>query len=469
MDYIYRPGQEKKAKFILFSLLGIFLFLIPLPTGDGGFNIVLGHVIDWLAGVMDFMSLGTYAPDATAGEFGLAYLLALIFLTVSFLGAIFVLIAKPRVIMETPMLKSAFVCSPVYLVSRGIGFALIWMLFLGIGPDLVINNWTGDTMLELTAGLVVLFIVLGPTLPILTDFGLMEFAGVFMRKVVRKLFTVPGRASIDFIASWFGSSNASVLITRDQLEKGQYTVREAAVITVNFSFVSLPFTFYIANYLNLSGSFLAFYGVISIVIFILALVTPRIWPLSSMDDEYLDDVGDLLHEDVPPGLTPLQYAVESGSRRANTASLKDVAKAGADAYLGIFLDLMPVILAWGTIALVISETTPVFEWLSFPFRFVLEWFQMEPEYAPAIITGFVDMFIPAIKVAEAPVRTAFIIGALSIVQLVYLSETGVMIMKSKMQLNIGKLAIIFMIRTLIGLPLIVGITALFSMLGWTPW
>lgn len=459
-----KPANKSRIKFILFSLIGVFLFLIPIPTApdeDGyrAFNISLGFAINWLEDQMSRVSVGEYGPEDDRSELGIHYVLMLVFITVSFLGAIYTKIAKPKFVMDTPMLKSAFLCSPVYFVSRGIGFALVWMMFLGLGPDIIIADYTGDVMLGLTASLVVLFILLGPTLPILTDFGLMEFVGVGMKKIVRPLFTVPGRAAIDLIASWFGSSNASILITREQLEKGQYTVREAAAITTNFSFVSLPFTFVVASFVGLQAQFLWFYLVMSITVFILALITPRIWPLSRIPDEYLADVGKKINEEVPEGVSGFQFALDSASERANASTAKDFAKSGADAYLGIFMDLIPVILAWGTIALVVAEETLLFTWISYPFGFVLELFRIEGafDYAPAVLVGFVDMFIPAVMLESAPPSTAFILGVLSIVQLIYLSETGVMIMKSRMQLNIVKLFVIFLIRTIIALPIIVGL------------
>jgi len=62
---------------------------------------------------------------------------------------------------------------------------------------------------------------------------------------------------------------------------------------------------------------------------------------------------------------------------------------------------------------------------------------------------------------SAPVETRFILGALSIVQIIYLAETGILILKSKMPLNIGHLAILFVMRTVLALPIIVLFTRLF--------
>jgi hypothetical protein len=85
------------------------------------------------------------------------------------------------------------------------------------------------------------------------------------------------------------------------------------------------------------------------------------------------------------------------------------------------------------------------------------------QFAPATLLGFLDMYLPAILLTDAAglVRTQLIIGALSIVQIIYMTETGISILKSKMPLNIGKLFAVFMIRTLIAIPLLTLLVNLF--------
>lgn len=69
--------------------------------------------------------------------------------------------------------------------------------------------------------------------------------------------------------------------------------------------------------------------------------------------------------------------------------------------------------------------------------------------------GFADMFLPSILIADAHSEiTRFVIGALSISQLIYLSEVGGVILGSKIPVSLGKLFMIFLIRTAITLPII---------------
>jgi len=71
------------------------------------------------------------------------------------------------------------------------------------------------------------------------------------------------------------------------------------------------------------------------------------------------------------------------------------------------------------------------------------------------LIGFTDMFLPAIIGAGIEAEmTRFIIVALSVTQLIYLSEVGGLLLGSKIPVNFKDLVLIFLLRTLISLPII---------------
>lgn len=461
-----KPRAISIIKFAVMSVIGVFLFMVPLPHGES-FNIPLGIALNWLGG---------HINSVQVSGFGLFVFITCLIVTISLVGTAVAYLLKPDFIMKNEKLKTLFLSHPVYLVSKIIAVALAWMFFFNVGPDWIIG-WEGaqvmldssDGLITSNGGLIAIFLVIGLAIPILTDFGLMEFLGILIRKFVRALFTLPGRSSIDLFGSWFSSSAAGVIITRDQHEKGFYTHREAAAICVNFTLVSLPFTFVVANTLGLGGHFAIFYLVICVVAILLAIVMPRIWPLSRIKDEYLPEVGKQINEEVPSSSSAFGWAINEAGNRAKQTGPVSVVKAGLSNWLNIFMDLIPVILAWGTLAIIVNEQTPIFRWLSWPFAQYLQLLRVEEAayHAPAVIVGFVDMFVPAMLLRGAvdgvftvPINTRFILGALSIVQIIYLAETGILILKSKIPLNIGHLAIIFLMRTVFALPIIVLLTRL---------
>jgi nucleoside recognition membrane protein YjiH len=82
--------------------------------------------------------------------------------------------------------------------------------------------------------------------------------------------------------------------------------------------------------------------------------------------------------------------------------------------------------------------------------------------APATLVGFIDMFIPALITSqEAGEQIRFFISALSLVQIIYLTEVGSIIVKSDVGLDMKRLFIIFLERTLIAIPLLWLVTKFF--------
>jgi len=460
---VQQASSTGKIKFIIGSLVAAFLFLTPLPVGDA-FNIPLGIAIDWIADAFVFENFLGFE------EISLGVLIAFVAIGISAFGTLLAYTVKPKFIMENEKLKEVFAAPLVFGISRMIGFVFITMVLFDFGPEFILRSWVGGLMVhDLVSKLVFIFLVLALAIPILTDFGLMEFVGTLIKKFVNTLFVLPGRAAVDLAGSWFGSSSVSVMITTDQHEKGYYTGREAAAICVNFAFVSLPFSLVIASTLGLTENFGLWYLTISLVCIILGIVLPRIWPLKNIPDTYLENVGKQIDEEVEEGGSRFKRAVELASARAEKTTASGVLKSGLSFYVSVFMDLIPVITAWGIIALVLEDSTPLFDWISLPMGWFLSIFNIPGamEYAATTLVGFVDMFLPALMLGdEAYFQTRFILGALSIVQIIYMAETGILIARSKIPLGVGKLFLIFLVRTFLGLPLIVLFTWILTSLGW---
>ena len=177
-----------------------------------------------------------------------------------------------------------------------------------------------------------------------------------------------------------------------------------------------------------------------------------------LPDTYQENAGKQISEDVPENVNMFKYAVSAGCERAARFTAKDVVSNGLEVVMGMLFDLIPVVLSWGTIALIIATYTPVFDWVSYPMGLYLQLLGVEEAFAvaPATLIGFTDMFIPALLITGiTSVKTKFIIGVLSLVQIIYLTEVGAIIIKSEIPLNLWKLFVLFLERTVIAIPIIV--------------
>jgi len=226
----------------------------------------------------------------------------------------------------------------------------------------------------------------------------------------------------------------------------------------NFSLVSIPFCLLIADTIGIAHLFPSFYLSICVVGVVLAIILCRIPPICKLPDTYQEQVGKQLDEDVPGNKGLLAHAVEISCKRAETFGIKNVVSGGMEVVMGMLFDLIPIVLSWGTVVLIIATYTPVFDWVSYPMGLYLQLLGVEEAFAvaPATLIGFTDMFIPALLIGGVEaVKTKFIIGALSLVQIIYLTEVGAIIIKSEIPLNLWKLFVLFLERTLIAIPCLV--------------
>ncbi|MGN1400928.1 MAG: YjiH family protein [Bacillus sp. (in: firmicutes)] len=427
------------AKFILPSLFGIVLFLFPVIQ-KGSFNIPMGILTEYLIEMLaDWLPLIITCTMVISGAF------TLITYTI-----------KPSFIMKSAFLSSIFKTSTLWTMIRTAGAIFALMTYFTGGFSLIYSDVTGQVMYGLLTSLIMWFFVASFLMPYLINFGAMEFFGTLSRGATKPLFTLPGRSAIDLLASWIGNVNVGVVITREQYQEGYYTGREAAAIATCFSTVSLPFCLVIAGLLNLEDKFPIFYLTIVIAGIISAIIIPRIPPLSKIPDTYYTEQS--YQEDVPPNISTFKWAVHQAVMSAQKAgSLLDQVQQGGRIFAGIALGLMPQVMAIGTLALIVAEYTPLFQWISQPLVPVLQLLQI-PEAdaaAPATVIGFIDMFLPTVLASGIESElTRFVVGALSLVQIIYITEMGTLLMLSKIPIKFGHLFLIFAERTVISLPII---------------
>ena len=267
-------------------------------------------------------------------------------------------------------------------------------------------------------------------LPFLTDFGLMELLGTFLRKVFRRVFRLPGRSAIDAMASWLAAAAVGILITSQQYESGFYSRREASVIATNFSIVSIPFALLIANTIGIGHLFFPYYATVGVAGLVCAWVVPRLPPLKSIPDSYFEGVGKKISEDVPDDVSLFRWGWRQATERAERApGPKALARNSAANVLDIWFSLTPGVIAVGGLGLMIAEYTPVMRYLSYPLVPVLELLRI-PEAAaaaPALLVGFLEMFLPAVIASGIESElTRFVVACMSIVQLIYMSEVGIL-------------------------------------------
>ena len=428
-----------KLKFIVCAGFGVFMFIFPI-SDNGSTSTGVNILVQML--------------DDAVREY--AHWSLFMFVTASALGALICQFHRPAFVERIDWIRDTFCISVPYLITRLFAFFVMICVTFEVGPEVIRSEDIGQQMASLSYTLIALAFVLSFVLPFLTESGIMEFTGIILKPLVRPLFCVPGRASVDLITSWLASSNTAVLITAEQYRAGYYSMRESATIMTNFSLVSIPFCMVVAETLNLSEHFVSMYAIVTGIGLFLAIIAPRFWPLGSIPDSYA--VEKKINENVPQNISLFDWAIQGALERIKLFRLDMALASGGIMAVGIIFDLIPIVIAWGTVGTYLAGETSIFQWLSYPMGMYLSLLSVEDAFqiAPATLVGFIDMFIPClITSVDAPIKTRFIIAVLSLIQIIYLTEVGSIIVKANVGLDIKRLFGIFIERTLIALPIIV--------------
>lgn len=440
------------AKLVVFSAAGILLFLVPVRYG-GSQEMMSGIVVSWV--------------KAALGQWFAPLLVCVV--GVSAVVSLWHRVSPLSFISKREGLDTMFSTSKFWIVVRVGGAALMAAVLLGVGPEWLISEETGGNMLYTVAPTCAAwYLVGGLFLPLLTDYGFIDLFASLLRGVARPLFRIPGRSAVNCLSSWFGSSVCGTYLTISQYEQGFYTGREAVTIISCFSILSVSFCSMIASMLGLGHCFGAFYGTIAITGLVLAFLLPRIRPIRSIPDDYCDGAEKAVDEVAPQGVGRLAWGYcQALDRAAHAPGLGTALSRGFVSALNMMVSTLPSIMMFGTVALVVATHTNVFDYLGAPLGACLSLFGVPDamEVGSIVLVGFADQFVPVVLgAAQADVEVRFLVGALCILQILYMTDIGALILTSKVPFSFPQMFLVYLERVLVSVPLVLILGHVFGVL-----
>ena len=414
------------TKFIVYSLIGIFMFFVPLKMW-GQSSIPIDHIVTGLKKLLGPLT-SVYA------------------LIVIIAGAAYPFIKKT-------WNKDAV--TTVFSILKLFGVVVGFMAYFKVGPAWMFEADMVPFLFDklvIPVGMIVP--IGGAFLAFLVGYGLLEFAGVFMRPVMRPVFKTQGRSAIDAVASFVGSYSLALLITNRVYKEGKYTTKEACIIATGFSTVSATFMIIVAKTLGLMDMWNTYFWVTFVVTFAVTAITVRIKPLSHKSDSYITEVGD------PEPEIDKDYfknALEEGLKVA--AVSPSIGKCVWDNFkdsLRMAMGILPSILSVGLLGLMLAKFTPIFDVLGYIFYPFVKALQI-PEAmltSKAAALGIAEMFLPALLVKSAPMVTKFVIGVTSISSILFFSASIPCIMSTEIPLTLTDIIIVWFERTLLTIILV---------------
>ena len=428
-----RPANtQHMLKFIIFSLIGIFTFFVPI-TINGTSTIPLDHMVTFVRET--FPTLVPY------------YILAVILL-----GAVHPFVNKSW---------NKNVVNIVLSLFKVIGLLVALMLIFNFGPSWIHEENMGPFLFDSLVTSVGVLLPIGAVfLALIVGYGLLEFVGVFLQPVMRPIWKTPGRSAVDAVASFVGSYALGLLITNRVFKEGKYSVKEATIIATGFSTVSVTFMVIIAKQLELMEIWNTYFWVTLVVTFIVTAITVRIWPLSRTSEEYYGNEAD-----------PEEVITENRFKAAWDQAMETVENTPS-LMKNIWINLrdgvlmaaatLPSILSVGLLGLVLAEFTITFDILGYIF-FPFTWMMQVPEpllAAKAASMEIAEMFLPSLLVTGGPLITKFIIATVSVSAILFFSATIPVILSTDIPVSVPKLIVIWMERTILTIIIVTPIAHL---------
>lgn len=434
--------SHNPAKFLIFSIIGILYFFVPLaPTASGRTT--------WLVQSVNLIK-GWLKPC-------LSYIV-LIFVALLVIGCI---IAK--VTDKFPLLTKMYGSVKVYsIVLYVLGLIFAVMVVFQVGPAAILDPAVGADGLGISKTVIVTIIIAGLFVIFVTDFGLLELIGALIEPLMRPVFKVPGYASIDAVTSFVANPTLGIFLTNRLYKDKMYTTREAASISTNFSFISMGFFAVLVE----SAGILDHYGDVVLWSFLLsfaiAAIMIRIPPLRGLPD--------LMYDGSPrPEEKKAKYSAElfknAMIKAVETGNSVDVAATFKKTLMDVFIFAQKIsayIMCIYVLVMVVVKNTNIADCLGIPFVPILNLLGIPnaAEIAPSFILGLAEVALPSAFISGLGVApaAAFFVVTVTALQIIMFSNSAVSIMESDIPLNVGKLVIIFFLRTLIAMPLVAIVT-----------
>jgi nucleoside recognition membrane protein YjiH len=445
-EYETRPV----LKFMIAFLIGGVFFLLPVPY-QGEVTVPFDIVVSNITGAF---------PDVV-GVYSLGVILA---------GGLLTTLAMASDGEVAGYDLTSFETSGVFWALRVAGVLIAPVMFFKLGPEWLHTPSTGGLMWGTLVYSVGVIIPIGAIfITIFVELGGLEFVGTLARPVMRPLFKVPGRAALDSLASWVGSYSVGLYVTRNVFEAGGYHKRDVFTIATCFSTVSIGFVGVVAATLDMLPKFPLIFGAYFVCVVVTGVILVRVPPISRIPEEYIAEPDpELAFSGTPSDYGRLAVSEAVGKAKEGE-TFAQAARRGFVDGLKLTSLILGTILAVGLAATLLSAHTPIFDILGRPLTPVIAALGIPNAevVAPATIVGITEMYVPVLLVTETAAKAKFFVGVLAVSQLIFFSSVGPMIldMFSDVPIRFRDLVALFIMRTVLLVPLIAGITHALAALG----
>ena len=410
-------------KFIIYSLIGIFMFFIPIEL-NGVRTIPIDHLVDMVKGLPYYMPI-----------YGGILISA---------GTIYPFIAGDWNRDGT---------ATVFSMLNIVGVIFFFMMFFNIGPVSLLEPDMIPFIYENIVIPVTTIIPIGSIfLAFIMDYGLMELIGVLMRPIMKPIWRTPGRSAIDAITAIVGSYSVALLLTDRAYKEGRYTMREASIVGSGFATVAVTIMIIVARTSGII-EYWTFYFLFSLAVtFVVTAITSRIYPLSRKPEIYYDDVPGEVEPDLKGNPFKLAWGEAMVAMGGSSPLFRNILRNLKDG-MKLAISIAPNIISIGVLGLIVVNYTSFFDILGYIFYPITAiWRIPEPFLAAkASAISISEMLLPAVVVKDAPFITRFIIAVVSVSEILFFAASIPCILSTEIPLTLKDIVIIWIERVTLSL------------------
>lgn len=350
-------------KFIVCSILGIFLFFVQIPIN--GTNTL---PIDMIT---------SFFTNALANY----YTEVLLVCTVLYVINLF----------RTWNNRKKSTADNIILALTILGGIMVIMLAFKIGPAFMFEPDIIPAAVSNMGKAFVMVYIVTFFLPLLLNYGLVDFFGVILRPVMRLLFRLPGRTAVVAIGAFLGNFTVGHIQANELYVTGRVTKREANIIDTCFCTTSIALLLLFANATGMIASWGKVFLITALAVYVVTAVIVRIPPLSRVSDDYYEGTEPDPELNVRTNIfsEAFQTGVAVAAKAPNP--FKACLMSGVRALIMVAAIHVSAVATWVLPALV-NKYTPIFVWLGNVFLPVLKVVGMPnaAELSQAIGLSFVN-------------------------------------------------------------------------------
>lgn len=438
---IFMPNNRKATfiKFLIFSIFGVLFFFVNVNIG-GVSKVPLIHLID---NVKAWLGL-------PAGRVLVMIITILVLLANIWGGS-----EKAPDFIKTYFGKTSLFNRISYVLAAVFSV----MVIFNIGPACVLNEAVGASSVKIARDVFFAIVISGFFVTTLLEFGLLEYLGTILEPIMRVIFKLPGKSSVDALTSFVCSPAVGVMVTSSLYRNKVYTAKEAVSITTGFSFVSLGAYAFLSGLAGCEDYYSVIILTSLLLAFMVAAIMIRIPPIGKKPDTFFDGTLQTPEQRKPQRFTKQLFrdAFQNAMSKAEAVQPKVFTDALTSS-LVFGCKVVSYVVSLSIICLVLANYTPVITWLGIPIRPILELLRIPDaaQIAPSTIAAFVAMSLPSTLISGTgvSVMAGFYIVVLSTCQVIFFTESANAMLDSDIPVNFADLLIIFAERTIILIPLV---------------